>query len=115
MNDSSRDMMLIGYMRVSKVNGSQVLDIQRDALRGWKPDRPCRNLLYSSPRHLVNPVHDLTRHGASINTRTPEGQLVFSIFSALAEFEPTALISERTRVSLASAAHVDARAAVRTR
>ena len=66
-------------------------------------------------RHLVNPVHDLTRNGASINTRTPEGQLVFSIFSALAEFEPTALISERTRVSLASAAHVDARAAVRTR
>ena len=44
----------------------------------------------------------LTGHGASINTRTPEGQLVFGIFAALAEFE-RALISERTKVGLASA------------
>jgi DNA invertase Pin-like site-specific DNA recombinase len=44
----------------------------------------------------------LTGHGASINTRTPEGQLVFSIFAALAEFE-RALTSERTKVGLASA------------
>ena len=43
-----------------------------------------------------------TGHGASINTRTPEGQLVFGIFAALAEFE-RALISERTKVGLASA------------
>ena len=26
--------MLLGYMRVSKVDGSQVLDLQRDALVG---------------------------------------------------------------------------------
>ncbi len=127
--------MLIGYMRVSKADGSQVLDMQRDALLEdlasgslntrpglinclkalragdtllvWKLDRLGRNL-----RHLINTVHEmttkgvglqvLTGHGASINTRTPEGQLVFGIFAALAEFE-RALISERTKVGLASA------------
>lgn len=137
--------MLIGYMRVSKTDGSQVLDMQRDALVAagigaehiyqdlafgsldarpglinclkalragdtllvGKLDRLGRNL-----RHLINTVHDLTSkgvgfqvltgHGASINTRTPEGQLVFGIFAALAEFE-RALISERTKVGLASA------------
>ena len=33
--------MLIGYMRVSKADGSQVLDLQRDALiaAGVKPSR----------------------------------------------------------------------------
>ncbi len=137
--------MLIGYMRVSKADGSQVLDMQRDALLAagigaehiyqdlasgsldarpglinclkalragdtllvWKLDRLGRNL-----RHLINTVYELTSkgvgfqvltgHGASINTRTPEGQLVFGIFAALAEFE-RALISERTKVGLASA------------
>lgn len=137
--------MLIGYMRVSKADGSQVLDMQRDALlvagvgaahvyedlasgrlderpglvacvkslrEGdtllvWKLDRLGRNL-----RHLVNTVHDLTvrgvgfqvltGHGAAINTTTPEGKLVFGIFAALAEFERE-LISERTKVGLASA------------
>jgi DNA invertase Pin-like site-specific DNA recombinase len=37
----------------------------------------------------------LTGHGASINTATQEGKLVFGIFAALAEFERE-LISERT-------------------
>jgi DNA invertase Pin-like site-specific DNA recombinase len=138
-------MMLIGYMRVSKADGSQVLDLQRDALQAagiddehvyedlasgsldarpgltaclkalrtgdrllvWKLDRLGRNL-----RHLINTVHDLTTrgvgfqvltgHGASINTATPEGKLVFGIFAALAEFERE-LVSERTKVGLASA------------
>lgn len=137
--------MLIGYMRVSKADGSQVLDLQRDALQSagidsenvyedmasgsldvrpgltaclkalrkgdrllvWKLDRLGRNL-----RHLINTVHDLTArgigfqvltgHGASINTATPEGKLVFGIFAALAEFERE-LVSERTKVGLASA------------
>jgi DNA invertase Pin-like site-specific DNA recombinase len=137
--------MLIGYMRVSKTDGSQVLDLQRDALQAagiddehvyedlasgsldarpgltaclkalrkgdrllvWKLDRLGRNL-----RHLINTVHDLTTrgigfqvltgHGASINTATPEGKLVFGIFAALAEFERE-LVSERTKVGLASA------------
>jgi len=78
-----------------------------DTLIVWKLDRLGRNL-----RHLVNTVHELTGkgvgfhvltgQGASINTRTPEGKLVFGIFAALAEFERV-LVSERTKVGLASA------------
>jgi len=137
--------MLIGYMRVSKTDGSQVTDLQRDglivagvssdriyedkasgkldarpgldaalkALREgdtlvvWKLDRLGRNL-----RHLVNTVHDLEKrgvgfrvlsgHGASIDTTTPAGKLVFGIFAALAEFERE-LVSERTKAGLAAA------------
>jgi len=137
--------MLIGYMRVSKADGSQTTDLQRDALISagiaadhiyedrasgkldarpgldsalkalregdtlvvWKLDRLGRDL-----RHLVNTVHDLAQrgvgfkvlsgHGASIDTTTPAGKLVFGIFAALAEFERE-LISERTKAGLASA------------
>lgn len=137
--------MLIGYMRVSKADGSQSTDLQRDALIAagvevdhiyedkasgkldarpgldaalkalresdtlvvWKLDRLGRDL-----RHLVNTVHTmanrgvgfkvLSGHGASIDTTTPAGKLVFGIFAALAEFERE-LISERTRAGLASA------------
>jgi len=137
--------MDLGYMRISKADGSQVLDLQRDALRdagvcpdhiyedrasGRKDDRPglCAALKALRPgdtlivwkldrlgrnlRHLVNTVHDLeqggkgfkvlTGQGASINTTTSEGKLVFGIFAALAEFE-RALLSERTKAGLASA------------
>ena len=137
--------MLIGYLRVSKSDGSQTTNLQRDALiengvdpthiyedhasgriderpgllaalkalrQGdvlivWKLDRLGRNL-----HHLVNTIHDLTMrgigfkvltgHGASIDTTTPSGKLVFGIFAALAEFERE-LISERTKAGLASA------------
>src|SRR5258707_13664164 len=133
--------MQIGYMRVSKADGSQSTDLQRDALRAvgvttrrlyedrasgrldarpgldaalkalrrgdtlivWKLDRLGRDL-----RHLINVVHDLstrsigfkvlTGHGASIDTTTPSGKLVFGIFAALAEFERD-LISERTKAA----------------
>lgn len=44
----------------------------------------------------------LTGHGASIDTTTPAGKLVFGIFAALSEFERE-LISERTRAGLSSA------------
>jgi len=138
-------MPIIGYMRVSKADGSQVLDLQHDALTAagvpernlysdtasgklddrpgleaclkalrevdtlivWKLDRLGRSL-----RHLVNVVHDLTTRnigfrvmtgqGASIDTTTSSGKLVFGIFASLAEFERD-LISERTRAGLASA------------
>src|ERR1700679_2352430 len=137
--------MLVGYMRVSKADGSQVSDLQRDALLAarvdgrhlyedaasgkrddrpgltaclkalregdtlivWKLDRLGRNL-----RHLVNTVHDLTArgigfkvltgHGATIDTTTPSGKLVFGFFGALAEFERE-LIVERTKAGLAAA------------
>jgi len=137
--------VLIGYMRVSRADGSQALDLQRDALVGagiaadrlyedhasgkrddrpgleaclkalregdtlvaWKLDRLGRDL-----RHLVNLVHELTgrgvglkvlaSQGASLDTTTANGRLVFGIFAALAEFERE-LIIERTRAGLASA------------
>ena len=136
---------LVGYMRVSKSDGSQTTDLQRDALlaagvnpellyedmaSGKKEDRPqlasCLKVLRAGDtlvvwkldrlgrdlRHLVNVVHDLnTRNvglrvlagqGASIDTTTAQGKLVFGIFAALAEFERE-LISERTKAGLASA------------
>ena len=130
---------------MSKPDGSQSTDLQRDALRAagvatrgsmrtappaastpvpgstlrlkalrrgdtlivWKLDRLGRDL-----RHLINVVHDLstrsigfkvlTGHGASIDTTTSAGKLVFGIFASLAEFERD-LISERTKAGLASA------------
>jgi DNA invertase Pin-like site-specific DNA recombinase len=140
-----RKSMLVGYMRVSKADGSQVTDLQRDALlaanidarhlyedatTGKRDDRPglvaCLKALREGDtlivwkldrlgrdlRHLVNTVHDLTArgigfkvltgHGASIDTTTANGKLVFGIFAALAEFERE-LIVERTRAGMAAA------------
>jgi DNA invertase Pin-like site-specific DNA recombinase len=137
--------MLVGYMRVSKADGSQVNDLQRDALlaagvdnhhlyedaaSGKRDDRPglaaCMKAMRESDtlivwkldrlgrdlRHLVNTVHDLTArgigfkvlsgHGASIDTTSPSGKLVFGIFAALAEFERE-LIVERTKAGIADA------------
>src|SRR5271167_4597526 len=137
--------MLVGYMRVSKTDGSQVNDLQRDAMlaagveprhfyedaaSGKRDDRPglaaCMKALREGDtlvvwkldrlgrdlRHLVNTVHDLTArsigfkvlsgHGASIDTTSPSGKLVFGIFAALAEFERE-LIVERTRAGLKAA------------
>ena len=78
-----------------------------DTLVVWKLDRLGRDL-----RHLVNTVHDLTArgvgfkvlsgHGASIDTTSPSGKLVFGIFAALAEFERE-LIVERTKAGMAAA------------
>ena len=136
---------LIGYARVSKADGSQVLDLQRDALlaagvdadhiyedraSGRRDDRPglaaCLKALRAGDtlvawkldrlgrdlRHLVNLVGDLTSRGvglrvlagegASIDTTTANGRLVFAIFAGLAEFERE-LIAERTRAGLAAA------------
>ena len=130
--------MLIGYARISKADGSQSLDLQRDALREagvsddaiyedqasgqredrpglaaflkaarqgdvivvWRLDRLGRNL-----RHLVNLVQDLNDRdigirvlagqGASIDTTTASGKLVFALFAALAEFERELIRSQR--------------------
>ena len=137
--------VLIGYARVSKADGSQLHDLQRDALikagvlpdhiyedaaSGRRDDRPgLANCLKSlrvgdtllvrkldrlgrDPRHLVNLVGDLTKRnvglkvlageGASIDTTTANGRLIFALFSALAEFEHE-LIIKRTKAGLAAA------------
>src|ERR1700752_1478281 len=121
--------MLIGYMRVSKSDGSQTVDLQRDALMaaGIKPERLYKDLasgkkearpglsaclkslqpgntlvvwkldrLGRDLKHLVSVAEDLqqrqvglkvlTGAGAQIDTTTANGQLVFGIFAALAEF-----------------------------
>lgn len=133
--------MIIGYARVSKSDGSQALDLQRDALidagvdadriytdmaSGAREDRPGLESCLKSLRegdtlivwkldrlgrslhHLVNTVQDLDDRGiafkvlagkgATINTSTPSGKLVFGI----AEFERE-LISERRKAGLQSA------------
>ncbi|MGX0593869.1 DNA invertase Pin-like site-specific DNA recombinase [Sphingomonas sanguinis] len=138
--------VLIGYARVSKADGSQVIDLQHDALAkagvdlehhlysdaasGKRDDRPgldacIKALRYGDTlvvwkldrlgrdlRHLVNLVGDLTKRGiglkvlagegASIDTTTANGRLVFAIFAGLAEFERE-LIVERTKAGLAAA------------
>src|SRR5215211_1374947 len=137
--------MQLGYLRIAKADGSQVLDLQRDALlaagvapgqlyhhpaSGKRDDRPglaaCLKALRQGDllvawkldrlgrdlRHLVNLVHELTTRGvglkiltgqgATIDTTTASGKLVFGIFAALAEFERE-LIVERTRAGLAAA------------
>lgn len=137
--------MLIGYARVSKSDGSQVLDLQIDALIKadvqkeniysdmasgvkedrlglehclkalreddilvvWKLDRLGRNL-----KHLISIVDELTQRkigfkvlsgqGVNIDTTTPSGRMVFSIFAALSEFERE-LNRERTIAGLQAA------------
>ena len=77
--------MQIGYMRVSKNDGSQLLDLQRDAL---------------SKRGIGLKV--LAGAGAQIDTTTANGRLIFGIFAALSEFEAE-LIRERTIAGLSAA------------
>lgn len=137
--------MLIGYARISKVDDSQVLDLQTDALiesgvhkdniytdkiSGIKDSRPgldsCLKALREndilvvwkldrlgrSLKHLISTIDDLnnreigfkvlTGEGINIDTTTPAGKMVFSIFGAFAEFERE-LIRERTQAGLKAA------------
>lgn len=132
-------------MRVSKADGSQTVDLQKDALvaagvtkkhmyedqtSGRKDDRPGLDACLKALRegdtllvwkldrlgrdltHLVNLIQDLSKRGvklkvltgqgASIDTTTASGKMVFGIFCALADFEQS-LISERTLARLAAA------------
>ena len=76
-----------------------------DTLVVWRLDRLGRSMT-----HLVHLVEDLRVRGVGfrsicdgeIDTTTASGELVFNIFSALAQFERR-LIQERTRAGLAAA------------
>nr|BAF48516.1 hypothetical protein [Rhodococcus sp. HA99] len=75
-----------------------------DTLVVWRLDRLGRNL-----PHLLQTVEGLEQRGVgfkslteAIDTTTPGGRLIFSIFGAIAEFERN-LIRERTQVGLAAA------------
>ena len=76
-----------------------------DLLLVWRLDRLGRSMA-----HLVTLVEELREQGigfrsicdGAIDTTTASGELVFNIFSALAQFERR-LIQERTRAGLAAA------------
>ncbi len=105
-----------GYVRVFEetASGAQrdrpqlaaALDYMRagDTLVVWKLDRLAR-----STKQLIETVEDLARRGIGfrcltqdIDTTTAGGRLVFTIFSAIAEFERE-IIQERTRAGLDAA------------
>ena len=76
-----------------------------DILLVWRLDR-----LGRSVRHLVILIDELQEKGVgfrsvcdgAIDTTTPSGELIFHVFSALAQFERR-LIQERTKAGLAAA------------
>ena len=76
-----------------------------DILVVWRLDRLGRSM-----RHLITLVEDLRNKGigfrsineGAIDTTCASGELIFNIFSALAQFERR-LIQERTKAGLAAA------------
>jgi DNA invertase Pin-like site-specific DNA recombinase len=76
-----------------------------DVLLVWRLDRLGRSM-----SHLVNLVEELRQKGigfrsicdGAIDTTTASGELIFNIFSSLAQFERR-LIQERTRAGLSAA------------
>jgi DNA invertase Pin-like site-specific DNA recombinase len=94
--------VLVGYMRVSKADGSQTTDLQREALlaagigtdslyedraSGKKDDRPELAACLKAMRlgdtlvvwkldHLVNIVHDLTERGIGLKVLTGQGAAI---------------------------------------
>ena len=76
-----------------------------DTLLVWRLDRLGRSM-----PHLVALIEDLGKKGigfrslcdGAINTTTASGELIFNIFSSLAQFERR-LIQERTRAGLEAA------------
>lgn len=76
-----------------------------DTLLVWRLDRLGRSM-----SHLVKLIEDLQQEGISfkslcdgaIDTTTASGELIFNIFSSLAQFERR-LIQERTRAGLSAA------------
>ena len=78
-----------------------------DVLVVWKLDRLGRSLfdlveLVETLRDKGAGLKALTGHGATIDTTTANGRLIFGIFAALAEFERE-LIRERTKAGMAAA------------
>jgi DNA invertase Pin-like site-specific DNA recombinase len=87
-----------------------------DCLVVWKLDRLGRSL-----PHLLTTVTDFKTRGIAfrslteqMDTTTPQGEFLFQIFGALAQFE-RALIQERVQAGLAASLYPSARPAGRNR
>jgi len=96
----------IGGSRGDRAGLAQALAFLRpgDCLVVWKLDRLGRSL-----PHLLDTIADLkTKHVAfrslteQMDTTTPQGEFLFHVFGALAQFERS-LIQERVRAGLAAA------------
>ena len=108
---------LIGYARVSKADGSQSLDLQRDALQaagvdaghvyhdvasGVRDDRPCVRTLRTGDvlvvwkldrlgrtlAHLVNTVQDLSTRGVGLRVFTGQGAQIDTALLHESELAP---------------------------
>ena len=125
---STDDQNLALQLHALTHHGIPASQIFRDKLSGAKSDRPgltkCIDALESgdvlvvwrldrlgrSMRHLITLVEDLRDGGigfrslqeGAIDTTSASGELIFNIFSALAQFERR-LIQERTKAGLAVA------------
>lgn len=125
---STDDQNLALQLDALTKHGVPACRIFRDKLSGAKTDRPglskCLSLIESgdtlivwrldrlgrSMRHLITLVEDLRDRGigfrsiqeGAIDTTSASGELIFNIFSALAQFERR-LIQERTKAGLAVA------------
>jgi len=106
----SKEKIFIDHVSGSRANRpglEKCLDTIKpgDTLLVWRLDRLGRSM-----PHLVALVNDLHAKGIGfrsicdgvIDTTTASGELIFNIFSSLAQFERR-LIQERTRAGLASA------------
>ena len=125
---STDDQNLALQLHALTHHGIPASQIFRDKLSGARSDRPgltkCIDALESgdvlvvwrldrlgrSMRHLITLVEDLRDRGigfrslqeGAIDTTSASGELIFNIFSALAQFERR-LIQERTKAGLAVA------------
>ena len=124
---STDDQNLRSQIRALKEHGINVRRIYKDKISGARAERPgldaCLAVLQEgdvlvvwrldrlgrSLKHLIEIVEQLQERGVGlrslqdgvIDTTTASGQLIFAMFSALAQFERN-LISERTRAGLAA-------------
>jgi DNA invertase Pin-like site-specific DNA recombinase len=97
----------ISGSRTDRIGLAKALEFAKsgDCLVVWKLDRLGRSL-----PHLLSTVTDLKTRGIAfrslteqMDTTTPQGELLFHIFGALAQFERS-LTQERVRAGLAAAA-----------
>jgi len=128
-DEQSVDMQLRELIRFCEARGWQIRRYFDSGISGAKEHRPRLDALWNdarrraldvvvvyrfdrfarSTRHLVNALHEFDSLGIqfvslheNVDTTTPNGRLVFTIFAAIAEFERE-LIRQRVKSGLAAA------------